>query len=102
MNSMKSVEDNMETLMIKMKIKTTEVDDEYGEDSVEDNMETLIIKMKIKTMEVDNEQDEDSVEDNMETLIMAGMAVFQVAGYLIEEWRRWPVITASPRGQYYK
>ena len=31
---------------------------------------------------------------------MAGMAVFfYVAGYLIEERRRWPVITASPRGQ---
>ena len=29
---------------------------------------------------------------------MAGMAVFYVAGYLIEERRRWPVITASPRG----
>ena len=24
---------------------------------------------------------------------------FNVAGYLIEERRRWPVITASPRGQ---
>ena len=32
-------------------------------------------------------------------IIMAGMAVFNVAGYLIEERRRWPVITASPRGQ---
>ena len=32
-------------------------------------------------------------------IIMAGMAVFDVAGYLIEERRRWPVITASPRGQ---
>ena len=32
-------------------------------------------------------------------VIMAGMAVFCVAGYLIEERRRWPVITASPRGQ---
>ena len=31
---------------------------------------------------------------------MAGMAFFNVAGYLIEERRRWPVITASPRGQY--
>ena len=30
---------------------------------------------------------------------MAGMIVFYVAGYLIEERRRWPVITASPRGQ---
>ena len=30
---------------------------------------------------------------------MAGMAVFYVAGYLIEERRRWPVITASSRGQ---
>ena len=35
-------------------------------------------------------------------IIMAGMAVFNVAGYLIEERRRWPVITASPRGQYSK
>ena len=33
-------------------------------------------------------------------IIMAGMAVFfNVAGYLIEERCRWPVITASPRGQ---
>ena len=32
-------------------------------------------------------------------IIMAGMAVFHVAGYLIEERRIWPVITASPRGQ---
>ena len=32
-------------------------------------------------------------------IIMAGMAAFKVAGYLIEERRRWPVITASPRGQ---
>ena len=31
--------------------------------------------------------------------IMAGMAVFNVAGYLKEERHRWPVITASPRGQ---
>ena len=31
-------------------------------------------------------------------IIMAGMAVFYVAGYLIEESRRWPVITAA-RGQ---
>ena len=32
------------------------------------------------------------------------MAVFNVAGYLIviEERRRWPVITASPRGKYSK
>ena len=34
-----------------------------------------------------------------EVMIMAGMAVFNVAGYLMEERRRWPVITASPRGQ---
>ena len=27
------------------------------------------------------------------------MAVFNVAGYLIEERRRWPVITVSPRGK---
>ena len=32
-------------------------------------------------------------------IIMAEMAVFYVAGYLIEERRRWPVINASPRGQ---
>ena len=32
-------------------------------------------------------------------IIMAGMAVFYVARYRIEERRRWPVITASPRGQ---
>ena len=33
-------------------------------------------------------------------IIMAGMAgFFYVAGYLIEERCRWPVITASPRGQ---
>ena len=32
-------------------------------------------------------------------IIMAGMAVFYVAGYLIEERRIWPVITASPRGR---
>ena len=25
--------------------------------------------------------------------------LFNVAGYLIEESRRWPIITASPRGQ---
>ena len=25
--------------------------------------------------------------------------LFYVAGYLIEERRRWPIITASPRGQ---
>ena len=35
-------------------------------------------------------------------LIIAEMAVFNVAGYLIEERRRWPVITASPRGQHSK
>ena len=32
-------------------------------------------------------------------IIMAGMAVVNVAGYLIEQRRRWPIITASPRGQ---
>ena len=32
-------------------------------------------------------------------IIMAGVAVFYVAGYLIEERRRWLVITASPRTQ---
>ena len=37
--------------------------------------------------------------DRVIIIIMAGMAVFYVAGYLIEERRRWPVITASPRGQ---
>ena len=35
-------------------------------------------------------------------IIIAKMAVFNVAGYLIEERCRWPVITASPRGQYSK
>ena len=35
-------------------------------------------------------------------IIIAEMAVFNVAGYLIEERCRWPVITASPRGQYSK
>ena len=30
------------------------------------------------------------------------MAVFNVDGYLIKERHRWPVITASPRGQYSK
>ena len=30
-------------------------------------------------------------------IILAGMAVFNVAGYLIEERRRWPIINASPR-----
>ena len=35
-------------------------------------------------------------------IIIAEMAVFNVAGYLIEERRRWPVITASTRGQYSK
>ena len=33
-------------------------------------------------------------------IIIAEMAVFNMAGYLIEERRRWPVITASTRGQY--
>ena len=32
-------------------------------------------------------------------IIIAEMAVFNVAGYVVEERRRWPVITASPRGQ---
>ena len=33
-------------------------------------------------------------------IILAGMAVFfNVAGYLIEESRRWPILNASPRGQ---
>ena len=36
---------------------------------------------------------------SIKIIIMAGMAVFNVAGYLIEERRRWPVISASPRGQ---
>ena len=34
-------------------------------------------------------------------IIITEMAVFNVAGYLIEERRRWPVITASPRGQHF-
>ena len=33
--------------------------------------------------------------NNNNIIIMAGMAVFYVAGYLIEERRRWPVITAD-------
>ena len=32
-------------------------------------------------------------------IIMAEWQLFNVAGYLIEERRRWPIITASPRGQ---
>ena len=32
-------------------------------------------------------------------IILAGMAVFNMAGYLIEERSRWPTINASPRGQ---
>ena len=39
------------------------------------------------------------VEVNIIIIIMAGMAVFYVAIYLIEERCRWPVITASPRGK---
>ena len=35
-------------------------------------------------------------------IIIAEIVVFNVAGYLIEERRRWPVITASRRGQYSK
>ena len=35
-------------------------------------------------------------------IIIAEMGVFNVAGYLKEERRRWPVITASPRGQHSK
>ena len=35
-------------------------------------------------------------------IIIAEMTVFNVAGYLIEERRRWPVITASPQGQHSK
>ena len=31
-------------------------------------------------------------------IIIAEMAVFNVAGYFVEERRRWPAITASPRG----
>ena len=38
--------------------------------------------------------------NNNNNIIMSPKkAVFNVAGYLIEERRRWPVITASPRGQ---
>ena len=33
-------------------------------------------------------------------IIMAGMAVFYVAGYLIEERRRWPVITARTMSMF--
>ena len=32
-------------------------------------------------------------------IIMAGITVFYLSGYLIEERRRWPLITVSPRGQ---
>ena len=32
-------------------------------------------------------------------IIIAEMVVFNMAGYLVEERRRWPVITASPRRQ---
>ena len=32
-------------------------------------------------------------------IIMAEWQLFNVAGYLIEERRRWPIITASSRGQ---
>ena len=32
-------------------------------------------------------------------IIMAELQLFNVAGYLIEEKRRWPIITASPREQ---
>ena len=35
-------------------------------------------------------------------IIIAEMAVFNVTGYLVEERRGWPVITASTRGQYSK
>ena len=35
-------------------------------------------------------------------VIIAEMTVFNMAGYLIEERRRWPVITTSPRGQHSK
>ena len=32
-------------------------------------------------------------------IVLAKMSVITVADYLIEERHRWPVITASPRGQ---
>ena len=32
-------------------------------------------------------------------IIFAEWQLFNVAGYLTEERRRWPIITASPRGQ---
>ena len=32
-------------------------------------------------------------------IIMAEWQLFNVAGYLIEERHRWPIVTASPRGQ---
>ena len=42
----------------------------------------------------------DTAEDIIIIIILAGMAVFfNVAGYLIEERLRWPIINASPRGQ---
>ena len=40
-----------------------------------------------------------TISNNNKITIMAGRAVFNVAGYIIEERRRWPVITAFPRGQ---
>ena len=41
----------------------------------------------------------EDVAKNFTLIIMAGMAVFYVASYLIEERRGWPVITASPRSK---
>ena len=32
-------------------------------------------------------------------VVLKGVSYRNVAGYLIEERRRWPIITASPRGQ---
>ena len=43
-----------------------------------------------------------AADRSVRIIIIAEMAVFNVAGYLIEERRRWPVITASPRGQHSK
>ena len=44
----------------------------------------------------------DPIRTGVKIIIIAEMAVFNVAGYLIEERHRSPVITASPRGQHSK
>ena len=44
----------------------------------------------------------DNNNNNNNNNNIAEMAVFNVAGYLRGKAPRWPVITASPRGQYSK